>query len=286
MAVTCREKFKGVTFDDSSAEVKYIVDGTIDEIAARNEIETTCPVEFDGMPLTNISIAGQIKNGMWEGSAHYSWIGPQEPTYIQYAFEIGSGSQHITQSLNTEARFPASAPDNKGVIGVDSKGKVKGVDILIPQGTWSETQYFGEEEITTEYKRLLRGMVGTVNESEFKGDAPGECLFLGAAGSRITKAQNNPGARGERWTEFFWEMQFRFATSANTSAEDPIIAKLKSGDVAVTKEGWQYIWYLYETTKIVASEDEPARMIQQPVAVYVENVYRLADFAALDIGTT
>ena len=286
---TVKPKFKGVTFDDNSAQILYIITGTTNEISAKSALDGYVDDEFDSKPLELTGISEQITNSKWLGFARYSYKSPVDPEYIQYAFDISVGSQHITQSDATHIYGPeGSAPDTKGAIGVNAKGEVHGCDILMPEGTWSETQYFAEDEMTTSYKHLLRTLVGSVNKSSFKGDAPGECLFIGVSGQRITKAITNPGPREDRWVEFFWEMQFRFATSENRTAANgnPIIARLKSGDIAVDKKGWQYLWWLYETTKVEGGGDDPGYLIEQPVGCYVEDVYKEKEFSLIDIGTT
>jgi hypothetical protein len=84
-------------------------------------------------------------------------------------------------------------------------------------------------------------------------------LFLGASGSK----------RGEE----DWEITFRFAASPN-------VTDLTVGDIEnIDKKGWEYLWVRYTD-----AEDQNV-LVQQPVAVYVEKVYELADFGALGIGT-
>ena len=284
-----KEQFEGLSLDDNSATIYYIISGTTDEIVARNALDAFVDQEYDGKPLEGTGIHERIGTYRWRGWARWSYKTPPDPEYIQYAFDISVGSQHITQSLKTKAIYGAGGPDNHGTIGVTSKGDVHGCDILVPDGAWSETQYFADAEITTAYKHLLRTITGCINKSEFKGDKPGECLFLGVTGNRLTKAVINPGPRESRYDEFYWEMQFRYATSENRlkSNGNPITIKLKDGVYDVDKLGWEYIWYLYETTKATADgESAPSMLIEQPVACYVESVYQEKDFGLIDIGIT
>lgn len=93
------------------------------------------------------------------------------------------------------------------------------------------------------------------------GLAAGECLFLGASGSKR-------GAED-------WEITYRFAGSPNRTG-------LVVGPITgISKKGWEYMWVRYAD-----SEDAAARtIVKKPVAVYIERVYEEGNFAALGIGT-
>ena len=92
--------------------------------------------------------------------------------------------------------------------------------------------------------------------------AAGECLFLGASGSK----------RGEE----DWEITFRFAASPNRTG-------ITVGDITgIAKKGWEYLWVRYAD-----AEDAAAKaLVKKPVAVYVEKVYEDGDFSGLGIGTS
>ena len=94
----------------------------------------------------------------------------------------------------------------------------------------------------------------------FRGFAPGEVLFVGAAGS----------VRGPE----DWEITFRFAASPN-------VANLAVGSIGgITKRGWDYLWIRYADMV-----DDAARMlVKRPLSVYVEQVYPYTNFGGLGIG--
>jgi hypothetical protein len=98
-----------------------------------------------------------------------------------------------------------------------------------------------------------------VNDTEFRGRAAGEVLFLGATGAKR--------GRGD------WEITFRFAASPNATG-------IAIGDITgIAKNGWDYLWVLYEE-----QEDSTAKaLVKYPKAVYVEEVYPEGDFDALEI---
>ena len=66
--------------------------------------------------------------------------------------------------------------------------------------------------------------------------AAGECLFLGASGSK-------PGADD-------WEITFRFAASPNRTG-------ITVGDIAgISKKGWEYLW-----VRCADAEDSTAKAL-------------------------
>jgi len=149
---------------------------------------------------------------------------------------------------------------SKGAIGV-THDNVEGVDIAIPVYNFSETHYIDDALVTPAYRGTLFSLTGKTNNAAFKGCAAGECLFLGASGSK----------RGEE----DWEITFRFAASPNRT-------NITVGDITVaSKKGWEYLWVRYAD-----AEDATAKaLVKLPVAAYVEKVYEEGDFSQLGIGT-
>jgi len=110
-------------------------------------------------------------------------------------------------------------------------------------------------------KAAYFSLTGKVNDAAFKGLAAGECLFLGASGSK----------RGEE----DWEITFRFAASLNRTG-------ISVGSITgIAKKGWEYLWVRYADVEDAGSNT----LVKQPVAAYVEQVYEYGNFAALGIGT-
>ena len=114
--------------------------------------------------------------------------------------------------------------------------------------------------VTPAYRGALFNLTGKVNNASFKGLAAGECLFLGASGSK----------RGVD----DWEIAFRFAASPNRTG-------ITVGEITgIAKKGWEYMWVRY------ADAEDPAAkaIVKKPVAVYIEKVYEEGSFAGLGIG--
>ena len=102
-------------------------------------------------------------------------------------------------------------------------------------------------------------LTGKVNAAAFKGLSAGECLFLGATGSK----------RGVE----DWEITYRFAGSQNRTG-------ISVGSIiGISKRGWDYLWVRY------ADVEDGNELVKQPVAAYVERVYDEGNFSALGIGT-
>ncbi|MEX0654874.1 MAG: hypothetical protein WD534_12545 [Phycisphaeraceae bacterium] len=261
MPITVEEKFGRMLADDS-AERTYLVRGTTSDDTARSELLAASPFYVDGLKRDDAEVE-EIGDQLWLGVVRYAAVDSVEPEVGEssFAFETRGGTQHITQSLSTVASYADSgvtAPDFGGAIGVTASG-VEGTDITVPVYTFSETHYF--DSVSTSYKGTLFSLTGRTNSASFKGLAAGECLFLGAAG---TKRGDQP-----------WEISFAFAGSPNVSG-------LSVGTITgIAKKGWEYLWVRY-----TEAEDTAAKMlIQKPIAAYVERVYREGNFSLLGIGT-
>jgi len=249
-----------------SVTMHYILDGTSDDITAKTLLLNSTPTIYDGLvrdectlePIFVDTVSGA---GKWECRVRYvkPEYTPPEVGESSFAFDTGGGTQHITQSLATVGSYGASgaAPDFQGAIGV-THDNVEGVDITVPVYNFSETHYIPDADVN---KAAYFSLTGKVNDASFKGLAAGECLFLGASGSK----------RGEE----DWEITFRFAASPNRTG-------ISVGSITgISKKGWEYLWVRYADVEDAGSNT----LVKQPVAAYVEQVYEYGNFAALGIGT-
>jgi len=271
MPLTLTEKLdsrKWVTGDNASVEMVYILTGTSDDVTAKNLIASSTASVYNGLVRQSIQIEPEwvdttTGDGQWVATVRYGIRPPTEVGESSFAFDTSGGTQHITQSIATVNRYAApgtTAPDFGGAIGV-THDNVEGVDITVPVYSFSETHYLPSAVVTPAYKGTLFSLTGKVNNASFKGLAAGECLFLGASGSKR-------GAED-------WEITYRFAGSPNRSS---LVVGPISG---ISKKGWEYMWVRYAD-----SEDAAAKaIVKKPVAVYIERVYEEGNFAALGIGT-
>ena len=270
MAIVCTEKIDSRQLTDTqSAELIYKITGTADEAAALAALKSTAPTVLHGLKRQPVTVepvhidTARPDTCLWTGTASYAPFEYSEPPQTGesvFNFDTGGGTQHITQSLQTAGRYPGSAPDFKGAIGV-THDNVEGVDITVPVYTFSETHYLAASQVTNAYKMTLFNLTGKVNNGSFKGLAAGECLFLGASGSK-------------RGTDD-WEITFRFAGSPNRTG-------LTVGPISgINKKGWEYLWVRYSDIEDTASHT----LVKQPIGAYVEKVYEEGNFSSLGIGT-
>ena len=252
-----------VTGERPSGELRYILTGTADDATARGYATANIPTSYDGLSLQSIDVepltVDEISDtGIWEISAKYGII---QPISIggegDFTFETGGGTQHVTQGIAPPRSYPPGPPDFGGAINV-TKDSVDGVDIEVPVYNFSETHRIPDSTVTLGYRSTLFHMTKKVNNAPFKGLDAGECMFLGASGSR----RGNEG----------WDITFRFAGSPNQS-------NLAVGTITnIEKKGWEYMWVLYEDD--VAGN----QLIKKPVKVFSHPMYHSGDFSLLGIG--
>ncbi len=129
----------------------------------------------------------------------------------------------------------------------------------MPVYSFAETHYLANAYVTQAYKNTLFDLTGKVNISSFRSLPTGSVLFLGASGA--TRGQDD------------YEISFRFAASPNQ------VGLVVGSITGIAKKGWEYMWVRYEDAV------DSGAQVKQPVAVYIEQVYRYADFRLLGIGS-
>jgi hypothetical protein len=255
----------------SSAELHYVMTGTADALEVNALVASSTPGTYGNLVRGDWNIEPVHVDStnpdacIWDVKVKY--VPPTDPKATTedpatFNFDTGGGTQHIVASKQTVAAYGTGATtgDNGNLIGV-TKDNVEGVDVTIPVYSFSETHYFDDSVVTDAYKGKLYALTGKTNNGTFKGCAVGECLFLGASGSKRS---------GEKW-----EITFKFSASPNKTG-------IMVGDKGpINKKGWEYLWVRYAPTVIGGLKV----MGQKPVAVYVEKVYDDGNFGDLGIGT-
>lgn len=219
------------------------------------------PSSFDGCAANAIDWSED------EGTDHLLFnvdytTAPPEAT-LRWGFDTSGGTIRVTSSRGTTS-YPASgrtAPDFKGAIGVRN-GEPEGVDVIVPALKLTATYKFPKDTVNIAYIKTLAGLTGGTNNDEFYTFAAGELLFLGASGEVV------PGQPTE--------ITYNFAASANVTG-----LSLGSEITSISKLGHQYLWVAFEGT----ADSSAKKLVQRPLAAYVETLYKEIDFEDLAIGT-
>jgi hypothetical protein len=207
-----------------------------------------------------------LGDNAWQVTINYEKTGaePSTPDPMKRArsFDTTGGTQHKTQA-EAERKYGTNAPDQQKAIGVDANG-VNGVDIVVPALQWQEQYDVPNAYINATYVRGLAGLTGTTNNASFRGFEAGEVLFLGCSGSQEWDNEKGSGP---------WSLSYRFVASKNVTGET--IGSISG----IEKKGHEYLWVRYEDSV------SGSNLLKTPKAVYVNRVYKDADFSALGIGT-
>lgn len=258
-----REGNEGV--EQPSATLRYTLFGEPSDTAARSLVEATVPSTYIGLNFNGYTIT-PLGNGIWDVSVTYGLLAPDN--YTVWDFDSSGNTTHITQSLQTVARYPvATAPNFQGAIGVSSDG-IEGVDIVTPKFDFGAKRSLPSSSMTQTYMDYLIEYTGTVNNATwtitpFGGNsivfAAGEVLYLGASVNTKTATQV--------------EVSLKFSAIRNQTG-------LSVGSITgISKGGWQHLWVRY------VDDENASSLIKRPVAAYVERVYRSTTFTNLGVGT-
>jgi hypothetical protein len=260
MTIQIFETWQSRAFNDgltTDQQLRYIVTGTDSDTAVADAVLAEAPVTFGALRRVGMS-AEPLGGGIWDVTVPY-----ETRKESQYAFETGGATAHITQSLQTVARYAASgatAPDFQGAIGVNGD-TVDGVDVTVPVFNFTETVRVPGANVTGSYKLALFACTGKTNNATFRGFAAGEVLFLGASGTKTGVDD--------------WEIAFRFAASPNVTN-----LAIGGGITVASKKGWEYLW-----VRFADADDTAAKtLVKRPAAAYVERVYESANFSTLGLG--
>lgn len=265
--------------------------GSSDDVAVHADVNTTLWQsymfwQYPNQPQNRLQAESYtleyLGDNAWQLQVNYSKDGGEddqqrEPLKRSRSFDTGGATQHITQALTIDG-FPegenrfwdgaTAAPNMKGAIGVDGEN-VQGVDIVVPQLTWTETYDVPHQYVTTNYVKSVSGLTGSVNKESFRGFQAGEVLFMGCSGSQQWDSDKGDGP---------WNLSYKFVASAN-QGEGKTFPALTIGEITdIEKDGHDYLWIRYEP------DVQNETLLKKPRFVYVNKVYPRADFEALGIG--
>lgn len=220
------------------------------------------PPTFLGLSPTSITWDEDDENGHTVFSITYGSGEPAE-SLLRIGFDTTGGQVRVRASKSTTS-YPTSgrtAPDFKGAIEV-SDGEPQGVDVVLPALKLVFTYKWPKGVLTINDAKAIASMTGTTNNAAWYGFAAGELLFLGASGE-IDLATPT-------------DVQYTFAASANATG-----LSIGSWITGIAKGGHQHLWVAFEDTEDTSAK----KLVQRPLAAYVETVYGSSDFTALGIGS-
>ena len=93
MAITVHEKWESRQSSDGenpSVDLRYIVNGTDDDLAAKTALTQASPVLYDGLVRQSTHIE-RIAEAAWEGSVRYGKREPPKTGDSSYQFDTGGG---------------------------------------------------------------------------------------------------------------------------------------------------------------------------------------------------
>lgn len=237
-----------------------------DPTAAIAAVLAEVPLTFDGLVLQRCTYQ-EIAEEHYEVTVPYGKAQEEEEQAtgsVTRDFQIALESAHIVRSratINSYAKSGSTAPNYKQAINVQKDGTVEGTDVLVPTYGFGVTIRPENSAVTEAYRLLAAQLVGMVNLTEFEGFDPGQVLFAGASG-------------GERNPEDS-ELRLEFLVRRNETS-------LTIGEIEdIEKDGWDYLWCLYDKKEEGAGDDK--RIVLDPVAVYVEEIFPRGDLTVLYI---
>lgn len=289
MPVTVRELSTSRVGSDASRDRIYLASGSDDDAEIIAAVLAEAPATHNGLPFAGIS---QIRPSVdyendWEVWARYgvaTWSGsdPIGPAVL-LSFSTTGGTKHVTQSIETTDwsthAGKGAAPNFNRQIGVQDGGAPLGTDVPVPVFNFNIRMRFEAADITTDLIEALYLTVGKVN------DAPWS-VTVQYSGVNLTLSFDQ------------WQVLYRGAEAPEPNGDGSVSIALTFSAAenltdyepapdwpTVTKSAWDYLWFYYRQTE-TATQDDPLEMTYlttQPIAAYVEQVVKEADFTALGL---
>jgi len=182
----------------------------------------------------------------------------------QLSFNFATANSILLQvALNTTGYAPSgeTAPDLKGCINVTNDNgnpEVKGISLDEMAGSFSIS--VTRPSVTMGYLRTLMRAMGKVNSDDIWGFSAGELRFIGVSGNQNSSSGS-------------WRINYTLAVSENQTG-------LTVGGISgIEKKGWEYMWPYFEIQK-----DATAKiLVKNPLAIYVQQIYRTTAFSTLEV---
>lgn len=224
-------------------------------------VVSNIPLTFALQPIQQITYDESDEDGHTEFTITYSSREPAE-SLLKISFDTTGGQVRARTSRATTA-FPVAgrtAPDYRGAVEV-SDGQPQGVDVVIPALKLTYTYKWPKGVVDLADVRALAGITGRTNDALWYGFQAGELLYLGSSGQLDLTLPT--------------EVTYNFVASANATIS------IGSWITGIAKQGHQHLWVAFEDTEDTSAK----KLVQRPLAAYVETLYPSASFAAFGIGS-
>jgi len=266
---------------------RYDTAKTLSQVQA--DVVTWCnshKKDFGNRPLSAVTI-NQDENSLGDvWTVHIEWSSrpanqqqqnqqyPQQPGCDQESFTSLGGTAHITTAFaETGVLIGGGTAPSMGC-GIGWNGdKFDGVDIVSPTFEFQLTHKYPYNSITPTIRNGWLNLVGCVNSDTFWSFAAGEVLYCGFSGSSSTEYDGSlvtiDGVTYQAASNFY-NITHNFKCSPN-------VASMSIGGTTISKLGWEYAWVMREKR----DDQTTGQTIEQPVAVYKNQVYRYAAFTGV-----
>lgn len=286
----------------------FMLFGIDDPVLARQHLILNTPAVDHGL-LRSKADMDHVAPYAWKGNMIYGTLAMPVPGEIRLTTSSTGGRTTITESLLTRDAVAASGLmpiTDQRMIGVDSRGNVRGVEIVTPQPTLS-LEFQAEADLIIGDEDLLADftlMTGTTNVTQYRSFLPGELLFLGYT--------HDARVRLDQDANVITKMSFNFAVSPDQTRDPDAVPYAEDRDIPgrqpqvvigdlppIAKRGWDYLEVRHEDweeeqTAPDPDEQEPEdvddritatpgdvlkTLTRRPRYAWTQQVYRETEFA-------
>lgn len=291
------------------ASDRYFCTGSEDQGAIIVAIEAQVPQQIPRpdpskgyLVLASIAVRNEQISDVWSAVVTYL-----DPARVNDKYQIGNVSTAYDTGGQRRKVFQGVPEDNwpkqvtihgggvveKGKVPDDQGGSAGGIEegipnvldmkdgngVEVPVGSlgFRETHVFGAQGIDLAFMREVAELRGRTNKSRFRGNDPGEVLFLGATARQPGSGDAN------------WEVDFHFVISPNQNYVEVYLDDATPSNSIVFDHvgGHEYIQFLrVKSIKEFTIGNQVFKIpVPKVVAAFVHKIHEDGDFSKLRIGT-
>ncbi len=301
MTITVQEKHEGTSGSAGGWKYDYLVtddSGTMTEFEAANAVALEAPNPLsDGgggiLVLADINVGSFMESpSVTRAIVTASYGVPEEGSRLgrdgtsptggveaTYEFSYQAPSEHISLALQT-LKYPSTAPS----FGNRIKCRYDGPDLVcegldLPSGNTTNVWRLNVPRgyVTAEYEALVESMVGSVNYTTFKGRPPGTMRFVQVQ-STLTRSSSMSISWGFQYSPNIGDVTVNYGSPiGNVRYNSGLPAQTIDGLTNIKKPGHWLLWNLDEKKLDITNQ----KMVMQARAIYVQEVFPVADFNQL-----